>query len=134
MKKQILAVDGSKAIRYLLQTVLGQDYQVVTVPDGFSAVYYLSNRSQPDLIIVDPQLPDMENWELIQQLSTSGMHGGIPVMVLSALAQQETDLKCMEYGVVRYFMKPFNPIELLDSVRDLVVTGELDRDVSALRS
>jgi CheY-like chemotaxis protein len=134
MKKQILAVDDSKAIRYLLQTVLGQDYQVVTVPDGFSAVYYLSNRSQPDLIIVDPQLPDMENWELIQQLSTSGMHGGIPVMVLSALAQQETDLKCMEYGVVRYFMKPFNPIELLDAVRDLVVTGELDRNVSALRS
>ena len=134
MKKQILAVDDSKAIRYLLQTVLGQDYHVVTVPDGFSAVYYLSNRSQPDLIIVDPQLPDMENWELIQQLSTSGMHGGIPVVVLSALAQQETELKCMEYGVVRYFMKPFNPIELLDSVRDLVVTGELDRDVSALRS
>jgi CheY-like chemotaxis protein len=134
MKKLILAVDDSKAIRYLLQTVLGQDYHVVTVPDGFSAVYYLSNRAQPDLIIVDPQLPDMENWELIQQLSTSGMHGGIPVMVLSALAQQETDVKCMEYGVVRYFMKPFNPIELLDTVRDLVVTGELDRDVSALRS
>ena len=134
MKKQILAVDDSKAIRYLLQTVLGQDYHVVTVPDGFSAVYYLSNRSQPDLIIVDPQLPDMENWELIQQLSTSGMHGGIPVLVLSALGQQETELKCMEYGVVRYFMKPFNPIELLDAVREMVVTGELDRDVSALRS
>jgi CheY-like chemotaxis protein len=134
MKKQILAVDDSKAIRYLLQTVLGQDYHVVTVPDGFSAVYYLSNRSQPDLIIVDPQLPDMENWELIQQLSTSGMHGGIPVLVLSALGQQETELRCMEYGVVRFFMKPFNPIDLLDAVRDLVVTGELDRDVSALRS
>jgi CheY-like chemotaxis protein len=133
MKKQILAVDDSKAIRYLLQTVLGQDYSVVTVPDGFSAVYYLSNRSQPDLIIVDPQLPDMENWELIQQLSTSGMHGGIPVLVLSGLAQHETELKCMEYGVVRFFMKPFNPIELLDAVRDLVVTGELDREVSGLR-
>ncbi len=133
MKKQILAVDDSKAIRYLLQTVLGQDYNVVTVPDGFSAVYYLSNRSQPDLIIVDPQLPDMENWELIQQLSTSGMHGGIPVLVLSGLAQQETELKCMEFGVVRFFMKPFNPIELLDAVRDLVVTGEWDREVSGLR-
>jgi CheY-like chemotaxis protein len=133
MKKQILAVDDSKAIRYLLQTVLGQDYNVVTVPDGFSAVYYLSNRSQPDLIIVDPQLPDMENWELIQQLSTSGMHGGIPVLALSGLAQEETELKCMEYGVVRFFMKPFNPIELLDAVRDLVVTGELDREVSGLR-
>ena len=132
MKKQILAVDDSKAIRYLLQTVLGQDYHVITVPDGFSAVYYLSNRSQPDLIIVDPQLPDMENWELIQQLSTSGMHGGIPVLVLSALGQQETELKCMEYGVVRYFMKPFNPIDLLESIHELVMRGELDKEVSTV--
>jgi CheY-like chemotaxis protein len=131
MKKLILAVDDSKAIRYLLQTVLGQEYQVVTVPDGFSAVYYLSNRAQPDLIIVDPQLPDMDNWELIQQLSTSGLHSGIPVMVLSALADQETELKCMEYGVVRSFMKPFNPVELMDAVRELVVTGELDNSLSA---
>jgi CheY-like chemotaxis protein len=133
MKKLILAVDDSKAIRYLLQTVLGQEYQVVTVPDGFSAVYYLSNRAQPDLIIADPQLPDMDNWELIQQLSTSGMHGGIPVLALSALARQETELRCMEYGVVRFFMKPFNPIELMDAVRELVVAGELDSSISAIR-
>ena len=60
MKKQILAVDDSKAIRFLLQTVLGRDYHVITVPDGYSAMYYLSHRAQPDLIIADPQLPDME--------------------------------------------------------------------------
>ena len=122
MKKQILAVDDSKAIRFLLQTVLGRDYQVVTVPDGYSAMYYLSNRSQPDLIIIDPQLPDMENWELIKHLSTSGLHGEIPVVVLSGLDERETESRCLEYGVVRYFLKPFNPVELMDSIRDLVST------------
>ena len=122
MKKQILAVDDSKAIRFLLQTVLGRDYQVVTVPDGYSAMYYLSNRSQPDLIIIDPQLPDMENWELIKHLSTSGLHGEIPVVVLSGLDEMETESRCVEYGVVRYFLKPFNPVELMDSIRDLVST------------
>lgn len=122
MKKQILAVDDSKAIRFLLQTVLGRDYQVVTVPDGYSAMYYLSNRSQPDLIIIDPQLPDMENWELIKHLSTSGLHGEIPVVVLSGLDERETESRCVEYGVVRYFLKPFNPVELMDSIRDLVST------------
>lgn len=122
MKKQILAVDDSKAIRFLLQTVLGRDYQVVTVPDGYSAMYYLSNRSQPDLIIIDPQLPDMENWELIKHLSTSGLHGEIPVVVLSGLDESETESRCVEYGVVRYFLKPFNPVELMDSIRDLVST------------
>ena len=120
MKKHILAVDDSKAIRFLLQTVLGKDYQVVTVPDGYSAMYYLSNRTQPDLIIVDPQLPDMENWELIKQLASSGLHGDIPVVVLSGLDHRETESRCMDYGVVRYFLKPFNPVELMESINDLV--------------
>ena len=134
MKKQILAVDDSKAIRFLLQTVLGKDYQVVTVPDGYSAMYYLSHRAQPDLIIVDPQLPDMDNWELIQQLSTSGMYGDIPVLVLSGLSEKETEVKCNEYGVLKYFLKPFNPVEMMDSIEQLVSSGELNRGLSAYAS
>jgi CheY-like chemotaxis protein len=130
MKKQILAIDDSKAIRYLLQTVLGKDYQVITVPDGYSAMYYLSHRSLPDLIVADPQLPDMENWELIHQLSSSGMYGDIPVLVLSGLDAKETELKCLEYGVIRHFMKPFNPIELMSAISNLVRNGELDKDLS----
>jgi CheY-like chemotaxis protein len=132
MKKQILAIDDSKAIRFLLQTVLGKEYQVVTVPDGYSAMYYLSHRSQPDLIIADPQLPDMENWELIQQLSSSGMYGDIPVIVLSGLDSKETELKCMEYGVVKYYLKPFNPVELMNAINSLVRSGELDKDLSLM--
>jgi CheY-like chemotaxis protein len=131
MKKQILAIDDSKAIRFLLQTVLGRDYQVITVPDGYSAMYYLSHREQPDLIIADPQLPDMDNWELIQQLSTSGMYGDIPVLVLSGLGEKETEVKCSEYGVVKYFMKPFNPVEMMEAIDRMVTSGELNRDLSA---
>jgi CheY-like chemotaxis protein len=130
MKKHILAVDDSKAIRFLLQTVLGRDYSVITVPDGYSAMYYLSHRAQPDLIIVDPQLPDMDNWELIQQLSTSGMYGDIPMLVLSGLPEQETEAKCNEYGVMKYFLKPFNPVEMMGSIERMVTSGELNRGIS----
>ena len=128
MKKQILAIDDSKAIRFLLQTVLGRDYQVVTVPDGYSAMYYLSHRAQPDLIIADPQLPDMEHWELIEQLASSGMYGDIPVVVLSGADVKETEAKCVEYGVLKYFMKPFNPVELVEAIQDLVSSGQFDKD------
>jgi CheY-like chemotaxis protein len=130
MKKQILAVDDSKAIRFLLQTVLGRDYSVITVPDGYSAMYYLSHRAQPDLIVIDPQLPDMDNWELIQQLSTSGMYGDIPMLVLSGLPETETEAKCNEYGVMKYFLKPFNPVEMMEAIERLVAAGELNRDIS----
>jgi CheY-like chemotaxis protein len=128
MKKQILAIDDSKAIRFLLQTVLGRDYQVVTVPDGYSAMYYLSHREHPDLIIADPQLPDMDNWELIEQLASSGMYGDIPLVVLSGLDPKETDARCVEHGVLKYFMKPFNPVELVEAIQDLVSDGQLDKD------
>jgi CheY-like chemotaxis protein len=134
MKKQILAIDDSKAIRFLLQTVLGKEYNVITVPDGYSAMYYLSHRQTPDLIIADPQLPDMENWELIQQLSSSGMYGDIPLIVLSGLEKKETELKCLEYGIVKHFVKPFNPVDLMTAISDLVKSRQLDKDLSAMAS
>jgi len=120
MKHEVLAIDDSKAIRFLLQTVLGKEYQMVTVPDGCSAMYWLSKKRLPDLIIADPQLPDMENWELIQQLSSSGIYNSIPILVLSGLSRTETEAKCQEFGVRKYFLKPFNPVELVGTIKELI--------------
>lgn len=119
MKKTILAIDDSKAIRFLLQTVLGKAFHVVTAPDGCSAMHWLSKRNFPDVIICDPQLPDMSDWELIEELSSSILYRDIPLIALSSLGRQETAIRCREFGVVTYFMKPFNPISLLESLHDL---------------
>lgn len=116
MKKQILAIDDSKAIRFLLQTVLSKDYQVITAPDACAAMYYLSNKNLPDLIIADVQLPDMEDWELIEQLKSNGIYSDIPVIVLSSLDKEFAKSKCLELGIESYFNKPFNPIELIEAI------------------
>jgi two-component system, chemotaxis family, chemotaxis protein CheY len=128
MKKQILAIDDSKAIRFLLQTILSKDYQVITMPDACSAMYWLTKKNLPDLIIVDPQLPDMENWELVDQLSSSGIYGHIPLLVLSGLDNQETQIKCSEYEVEKYFLKPFNPVDLLSVINNLIRKQVIDKD------
>jgi CheY-like chemotaxis protein len=120
MKRRILAIDDSKAIRYLLHTLLNKHYQVITAADGCSAINWLSQNELPDLIIADPQLPDMQNWELIEQLATSGLYGSIPVIVLSALDQSETETKCEELGLARFFTKPFNPIDLIEQVHSTI--------------
>ena len=124
MKKRILAIDDSKAIRFLLQTLLGKNYQVITAADGCSAINWLSQNDLPDLIIADPQLPDMQNWELIEQLSTSGLYGSIPMIVLSALGKTETAEKCLELEISAHFTKPFNPEDLLKVVASTVKLGQ----------
>lgn len=125
MKKQILAIDDSKAIRFLLQTVLGKDHQVVTAPDGCSAMYWLSKRNLPDLIIVDTQLPDMQDWELIEQLSSSGIYRDIPLIVLSSIDKKNVQAQCLEYGVAEFFTKPFNPIDLVAAVNRVLSNTQL---------
>lgn len=122
MKKTILAIDDSKAIRFLIQTVLSNDYNVVTAPDGCTAMYWLSKKNMPDLIICDPQLPDMKDWELVEELSTSILYRNIPLMVISSLDKNITDIKCEAFGVKEYFTKPFNPVALLESINNL--TGQ----------
>ena len=120
MKQQILAIDDSKAIRFLLQTVLSKEYDVITIPDGCSAMHWLAKKKLPDLFIIDPQLPDMDNWELIQHLSSSGIFGDTPIIALSSLSEEETKAKCEEFKVGSYFLKPFNPVNLLTSINEVL--------------
>jgi two-component system, chemotaxis family, chemotaxis protein CheY len=124
MKMTILAIDGSKAMRFLLQTVLGEKYNVVTASDGTAAMYWLSKKNNPDLIIIDPQLSDGQNWEMVEFLSCSGLYGEIPLMVLSALNKTEVENKCDDLGIEHYCLKPFNPIEFLKMV-DAKLRGQL---------
>jgi two-component system, chemotaxis family, chemotaxis protein CheY len=133
MKRHILAIDESKAIRFLLQTVLGQKHRVTTASDGCSALYWLSKRNLPDVIIVDPQLPDMQNWELLEHLTTSGLYGHIPIIVLSALDKKETELKCRELGIEEYFQQPFNPVELQKAIDRITALQDTETN-TALRA
>ena len=129
MKRQILAIDDSKAIRFLLQTVFGKKYQVITASDGCSAMYWLTKKNLPDLIIADPQLPDMEDWELLEYLHNSELYGKIPVIVLSNLEKTRTQEKCAQLDVKSNYVKPFNPIELIQAV-DKVITGIKSKEPS----
>lgn len=120
MKKKILIVEESKAIRFLLQTIFGKKYEVITVGDGCTAIHWLSKRVLPDIIIATPQLPDMQNWEFIEYLMSGGLYSDIPLIALSSLDKLETQLICEQMGIADYFTKPFNPVDLHHTVERLI--------------
>ncbi|MBC8034621.1 MAG: response regulator transcription factor [Chitinophagaceae bacterium] len=133
MKQRILVIDDSKAIGFLLQTILGKKYNVIAAPDGYTAMHWLSKKNLPDIMIASPQLPDMQNWELIEYLTGSGLYGTIPLIALSALSKVETAEKCRELGIEHYFQKPFNPVELEKCISKLIIGSIKDIGVASER-
>ena len=120
MKQTILVINDSKAIRFLLQTILSKSFNVISFPDACSTMQWLLRKNIPQLIIADPQLPDCENWELISNLHNSGLYGSIPVVVLSNISEEEMIVKATEYtNIVKSFSQPFNPLELLEVVENM---------------
>lgn len=116
MKPTILAVDDSKAIRFLLQTIFSKKYQIITAADAASAMYWLAKKNFPDLIISETSLPDMEDWEFIANLKSSILYKDIPLIVVSSASQLEAEAQCKKYRPDHYFSKPFNPAEMLEVV------------------
>lgn len=124
MKPLILAIDNSKAIRFLLQSVLGKNFQLVTVPDAASALHFLSKKEFPALILADAKLPDTENWELLTNLKNSYIYRDIPTIVLSSLSMEQTEANCKSLEIEKYFLKPFNPLHLVEAIEELLATAE----------
>ena len=116
MKPTILAVDDSKAIRFLLQTIFSKKYQIITAADPASAMYWLAKKNYPDLIISETALPDMEDWEFIANLKSSALYKDIPMIIVSSSTQQEVEAECRTYRPDHFFSKPFNPAEMLEVV------------------
>ena len=120
MRRCILAIDDSKAIRFLLHTVLGKEHQVITAPDACSAMFWLAKKNLPDIIIADPQLPDVQDWELIAEFSSSAIYRDIPMVVLSSLDKEVIAAKCLKYSISDFYTKPFNPLELNETVQKIM--------------
>ena len=122
MKKEILVIEGSKAMRFLLHTVLKKHYKVVSVADGMSAMFYLRESASPDMIIMDPEISDMPEWQLVKQLSLNSCYQHIPMLAISSADIEYTASQAMKYGVMETFTKPFNPSTLVETI-DLMLIG-----------
>lgn len=123
MKKEVLIVFQHPSLQYILQTVMGKDYHVVVAPDGVSALYWISKKNIPDLIISDSLLPDMNEWELIEQLNSSGLYQSIPIVVISSSDEKTTMQLAERMDLAGAFIKPFDPMAVKERIDRVLQTG-----------
>ena len=117
MPKKILAVDDERHIVRLVEVNLQRaGYEVVTAYDGREALEKVKAEA-PDLVVLDVMMPYMDGFEVLKNLKADPATAEIPVIMLTAKAQDADVFRGWQSGVDCYLTKPFNPMELLTFVK-----------------
>jgi DNA-binding response OmpR family regulator len=118
--KRVLVCDDDPVILRLLQVNLElEGYDVITGRNGEEAVS-LAAANAPDLVILDIMMPRLDGYQACEQIKNNDSTRDVPVIFLSAKAQQSDIDKGKEFGVAAYLTKPFDPNELLSIVDRLL--------------
>jgi len=114
---KILVVDDEPNIIELAKLYLERDgYQVEGVASGYDALSRLS-LINPDLIVLDLMLPDIDGFEVCRQVRTKG---DVPILMLTARKEDIDKIVGLELGADDYLTKPFNPRELVARVKAIL--------------
>ncbi len=114
-RARILLADDNADMRYYLERLLGQQYEVQSLADGFSALRAARERT-PDLVLTDVMMPGLDGFGLLKALRSDDRLKTVPVIILSARAGEEARVEGMEAGADDYLVKPFGARELLARV------------------
>lgn len=116
----VLVVDDERSIRGLLRTLLtAQGHRVTEAVDGRQGLAALA-ADQPDIVLLDLQMPDMSGQEVLQAIRADARTRLLPVVMLTGASTQEEKLRAIGLGVTDFMAKPFHAEELSTRVRALV--------------
>lgn len=117
MPLKVLVCDDERHIVRLIQVNLErQGYQVVTAFDGKEGLEKI-RAEKPNLCVLDVMMPYMDGFEVLKALRREPETENLPVIMLTAKAQDKDVFEGYHYGADMYLTKPFNPMELVTFVK-----------------
>lgn len=118
--KRIVYIEDDQGMIDLVQLILSRrGYEIIGVTGGREGLEAVS-RIRPDLVLLDLMMPDIDGWEVYQQMKADEATKDIPVIVLTAKAQNVDRVLGLHVAKVDdYLTKPFAPQELLDSIEKI---------------
>jgi DNA-binding response OmpR family regulator len=127
-KKTILVVDDEPRVSQFISMNLGlEGFRVVTAADGYEALTRIV-KDQPDLVLLDITLPDMDGFQTLKKIRESNP---IPVIFLTVRGEEFDRVHGLDLGADDYMTKPFSPRELISRIRAVLRRTEA-RSVSQL--
>ena len=123
MTRKILVIDDNPDTRDLTHLHLTTEGFVVVVASDGREGLYMAVAEQPDLIITDISMPELNGIELVKQLKTQPELNNVPILVLTAFGDAEMD-QAIRAGAHRAMSKPVHLDSLMDEVRELLAESE----------
>lgn len=125
MSKRVLVVEDSPGIRRLIEVSLRPiDVELVSRADGPAGLEAI-RQDMPDLVILDIGLPGMDGWEVLKHLRDAEETALLPVIVLTAHAEEESRRRADEGGADAFITKPFHPQAFRTAVAEFLdIEGE----------
>jgi len=117
LKTRILLIEDDENITELVRYNLERaGYQVEAIADGEEGLYHASQEC-PDVILLDWMLPNLSGLEICRQLRRKDTTANVPIIMLTARADEPDRIRGLETGADDYIVKPFSPKELLARIQ-----------------
>ncbi len=119
--KRVVCIEDEPEMIDLVRLILGRKgYDVIGANGGIEGLDAV-RRERPDIVLLDLMMPDMDGWEVYQQIKADPALKEIPVVVVTAKAQSIDKVLGLHIAKVDdYITKPFGPQELLESVEKIL--------------
>ena len=116
----ILIADDDEGIRDLIATTLeSSDRRLLEAEDGAAALA-AARRELPDVVILDWRMPELTGPEVAERLRADALTAGIPIILLTGMAEAEDRQRGLATGALAYLVKPFSPLQLLRIVQQVL--------------
>ena len=114
LDREIVVVDDDQGILESFDAMLGDDYPLVTLENGFEAIEYVKSH-KPKLIFLDIKMPGMDGIEVLKRLRQEKV--GAAVVIVTATTKAHYEEEAEELGITGYLHKPFEVDEVEDITR-----------------
>ncbi|NJR59496.1 MAG: response regulator [Cyanobacteria bacterium CRU_2_1] len=121
MTKRILVIDDEDGLREVIQYCLEAvaNWQVLTAVSGYAGLS-IAELEQPDAILLDVVMPEMDGTEMAQRLHSNPATQTIPIILLTAKVKLKDQETLRSVGVMGMIVKPFKPLELINQIREIL--------------
>ncbi len=128
-RPRLLIADDEYDMLRFLQSQLGDHYEIITASDGDQAIS-LVTQYLPGVVLCDMMLPEKDGLEVCRSLRANPPTRDIPIMILTARADDETKLQCLAAGANDFLTKPFSTAEVRVRLKNLVDNNQLQKALS----